>query len=216
MRKEDTMKITKLVHSCLLVEMPEPVNRTVLFDPGVMSTVDVGSLEYLDDIVITHSHGDHLNVDVVKQLAQKFPDVRLLAPSEVVEQLKAAGVNASTEPSKGMSLFDSPHESVAPLFPQPEEIGVHYLDALTHPGDSHSFSETKQILALPITAPWGATVNAVNLAVKLKPKYVIPIHDWHWRDEARENMYGLIEEALAKHGITFLKVKNGEPFTLDV
>jgi len=115
-----------------------------------------------------------------------------------------------------MSLFDSPHESVAPLFPQPEEIGVHYLDALTHPGDSHSFSETKQILALPITAPWGATVNAVNLAVKLKPKYVIPIHDWHWRDEARENMYGLIEEALAKHGITFLKVKNGEPFTLDV
>jgi len=210
------MKITKLVHSCLLVEMPEPVNRTVLFDPGSMSTVDVDSLQYLDDIVITHHHGDHMDVELIKKLVAKFPQVRILGPNDVVEQLKGEGIAATTEPPEGMALFDSPHESVAPLWPQPDEIGVHYLDTLSHPGDSHSFKETKQVLALPVSAPWGSSIKAINLALELKPKYVVPIHDWHWRDEARESMYGNIEQALAKEGITFIKAVNGEPFVLDI
>ena len=210
------MKITKLVHSCLLVEMPDPVNRTVLFDPGEMSTVDVDSLQYLDDIVITHVHGDHLDMELMKKLVAKFPDVRILTTNEAAEQLKAEGITASTTPQEGMELFDSPHESVEPLFPSPEEIGVHYLGKLSHPGDSHSFTETKEILALPVSAPWGSSIRAINLAIQLKPKYVIPIHDWHWRDEARESMYDRIAGALEKEGITFIKAKNGEPFVLDV
>ena len=210
------MKITKLVHSCLLVEMPDPVNRTVLFDPGEMSTVDVDSLQYLDDIVITHVHGDHLDMELMKKLVAKFPDVRILTTNEAAEQLNAEGIAASTTPQEGMELFDSPHESVEPLFPSPEEIGVHYLGKLSHPGDSHSFTETKEILALPVSAPWGSSIRAINLAIQLKPKYVIPIHDWHWRDEARESMYDRIAGALEKEGITFIKTKNGEPFVLDV
>ena len=62
------MKITKFVHSCLLVEMPAPISRTALFDPGVWSTVDVNKLEYLDDIIITHEHGDHFDPELVKKL----------------------------------------------------------------------------------------------------------------------------------------------------
>jgi L-ascorbate metabolism protein UlaG (beta-lactamase superfamily) len=210
------VKITKLVHSCLLVEMPEPVNRTALFDPGVMSTVDIDNLAYLDDIFITHSHGDHLDPGVVKQLVAKFPNVRITTTSEVVEQLQEQGITASTEAPEGVSFFDSPHEDVMPLFPAPEEIGIHYLDIVTHPGDSHSFTETKPVLALPVQAPWGSSVKAMNLALQLKPKYVIPIHDWHWRDEARQQMYDRFEEVLGGEGITFIKATNGEPFTLDI
>lgn len=210
------MKITKLVHSCLLVEMPEPVNRTALFDPGVMSTVDVDSLEFLDDIIITHIHSDHFDPELIKRLATKFPHVHITAPAEVVDELNAAGIPATSATSEGIEFFDSPHESVQPMFPAPQEIGVHYLGKLSHPGDSHSFKETKEILALPVQAPWGSSVKAMNLAIELKPKYVIPIHDWHWRDEAREQLYGRFEEVLGKEGITFIKTVNGEPFVLDV
>ena len=212
------MKITKLVHSCLLVEMPEPVNRTVLFDPGVMSTVDVDSLEFLDDIVITHNHSDHLNPEVVKQLAAKFPQVRITTTAEIAEQLAGEGITASTDPAEGMVFFDSPHEVIRPFFDSepPQEIGVHYLDKLTHPGDSHSFSETKDILALPVQAPWGSPNHAVEVGLQLKPKYIIPIHDWHWSDAARENSYDNMAKAFAKEGITFIKAVNGEPFVLDV
>lgn len=215
------MKITKFVHSCLLVEMPEPVNRTVLFDPGMMSAsaLDVGALKYLDDIVITHIHGDHVSVELMKQLVEKFPEVRITTTAEVKEMLQKEGfidMNISTDPAEGMEFFNSPHESIKPLFGQPQQIGVHYLGLLTDPGDNHSFNETKAILAMPMTAPWGSLVRAVNVVLQLKPQYVIPIHDWHMRDEAREQMYPNLITLFKEHGITFLDVKTGEPVIIDV
>jgi L-ascorbate metabolism protein UlaG (beta-lactamase superfamily) len=210
------VKITKLVHSCLLVEMPAPVNRTALFDPGVMSTVNVDSLQYLDEIIITHGHGDHFNLNVIKQLAARFPAVHITAPDEVVAQLNAESIPATSAASEGIVFFDSPHEPVKPLFKDSQEVGVHYLDRLTHPGDSFRFRETKAVLALPVQAPWGSTVDGVALGLKLKPKYIIPIHDWHWRDEAREGLYDNMEKLFGEQGVTFVKAVNGEPFILDV
>jgi L-ascorbate metabolism protein UlaG (beta-lactamase superfamily) len=212
------MKITKYSHSCLLVEMPAPINRTALFDPGMMSesVLDVSKLAYLDDIIITHKHGDHFSLALLKQLVEKFPNVSITAPAELVAELAKEGITASDTSKDGIELFDAPHEPVTPLFETPEEIGVHYLHSLTHPGDSHSFTESKAVLALPVTAPWGSTVSAVRLAMKLKPKFVLPIHDWHWSEEARALMYGGIEQALSAQGITFIKLENGVPVVLDL
>ncbi len=212
------MKVTKFVHSCLLVEMPAPVNRTVLFDPGVMSPVPVDTLEYLDDIFITHSHSDHLNIDLIKQLVAKFPKVRITTTTEIVGILKKESIAASDQAPDGVNLFESPHEVIRPYFPvePPQEIGVHYLDKLSHPGDSHSFHETRTVLALPVTGPWGSVVDAVRLALELKPKYVIPIHDWHWNDDARRGAYDQMEKDFAEAAITFIKAVDGEPFVLDV
>jgi len=216
--KGEIMKITKFVHSCLLVEMPAPFNRTALFDPGMMSeeALNIDELLYLDDIIISHEHGDHVSLKLVKQLVAKFPDVRITSTAPVVKQLAEAGIVATNRPSDGIVFFDAPHENVEPLWPQPEAIGVHYLDRLTHPGDSHSFSETKAVLALPVTAPWGSMIAAFNLAIKLRPKYIVPIHDWHWRDLARTQSYESLEQAFAKAGITFLKLEDGLPVVLDV
>lgn len=204
------MKFTKYVHSCLLVETPE---RAALFDPGMMSeaALPVEKLDRLDDIVVTHEHGDHLSVPLLKQLVAKFPQVRITTTPEVVAALGQEGITARHTPPEGMVFFESPHEDVRPLFNQPEEIGVHYLDVFSDPGDSHSFTETKAILALPVTAPWGAAIKAIQLALELKPRYVLPVHDWHWSEEARQQMYGIFEQVLAKEGITFMKLETGRP-----
>jgi L-ascorbate metabolism protein UlaG (beta-lactamase superfamily) len=93
---------------------------------------------------------------------------------------------------------------------------VHYLDKLSHPGDSHSFSETKEVLALPVQAPWGSARDAVKLGLKLKPTYIIPVHDWHWNPEARKALYQAMEEVFDAAGITFISPIDGEPFVLDV
>lgn len=210
------MKITKLGHSCLLVEMPEPVNRTVLFDPGVMSDVNVDSLEFLDDIVVTHEHGDHMNVELIKRLQQKFPQVRLTGSPKVAALLREEGLAAVSEMPEGMEVFTAPHEAVSPMFPDADNIGVHYLNKLTHPGDCTHFAETKEILALPVTGPWGSSVEILNHAVTLKPKYIIPIHDWHWNEDARQAMYEVIAAVCDKAGITFCRVENGRPLVLDI
>ena len=205
------MKVTKFVHSCLLVETD---GRTALFDPGLYSesALDINRIERLDDILITHEHGDHFSLNLVKQVVQKFPQVRITGTQPVVDQLAEAGIKASSEPSEGVVFFESPHESIAPLIATPPpEIGYHYLDSLSHPGDSHSFKETKAVLALPVQAPWGSSARAVSVALELKPKHVLPIHDWHWRDEAREQMYGRFEQIFNENGIKFYKLQTGQP-----
>jgi L-ascorbate metabolism protein UlaG (beta-lactamase superfamily) len=212
------MKITKFVHSCLLVEMPAPVNRTALFDPGVFSeqAVDVDSLEFLDNIIITHKHPDHMSLPLIKRLVAKFPDAKITAPEDAAAELKAEGIPTISETSPGVEFFDSPHEDVNPVNQTPQQLGVHYLNVLTDPGDSHTFQQTKEILALPITAPWGAMVRAVNVALELQPKYIIPIHDWHWSDDARAQAYDMLEPLFEGQGITFIKPVTGEPFVLEV
>jgi L-ascorbate metabolism protein UlaG (beta-lactamase superfamily) len=212
------MKITKYVHSCLLVEMPEPINRTALFDPGDFSVgaLDIDALKFLDDIIITHGHSDHFNLSFIQKLVAKFPSVHITAPPEVVESLAAANIEASSQASDGIVFFDSPHEVIKPFYAYdpPQEIGVHYLDTLSHPGDSHNFHQTMPILALPVQAPWGSTNNAVKLGLTLKPKYILPIHDWHWSEEARAASYSLMEQVFAGEGIVFLKLQTGVPVVL--
>lgn len=210
------MKITKLGHSCLLVEMPD---RTALFDPGNWSEVSVDALQWLDDIFITHKHPDHMDVDVISRLQEKFPDVRITAAPDAAEELAKAGVaNVQTSPPDGVRFFDAPHEAIRPFMEAdpPDEIGVHYLDLLSHPGDSHSFKETMPILALPVQGPWGSLVDAARLGLALKPKYIIPIHDWHWSDKARRSQYERLKKLFAENDITFLDLENGAPVVLDV
>jgi L-ascorbate metabolism protein UlaG (beta-lactamase superfamily) len=213
------MKITKFIHSCLLVEMPEPVNRTVLFDPGAMSAAELEKhdFEYLDDIVITHSHPDHFDLAAVKRLVTQFPEAHILAPEDVVAKLREEAITATTSPPEGLVCFDAPHERIRPLmdFDPPQQCAVHYLDKLTDPGDSHSFSETKEILAMPMQAPWGSEVGATELILSLKPKHVLPIHDWHWSDDARKAEYERLEKVLAEHDITFHKLETGVPVVID-
>lgn len=210
-----TFKITKFVHACLLVETP---GRVALFDPGSWSTphIDMDKLPRLDDIFITHSHGDHIDAAFVLKLVEKFPQVHITSTDEVVKLLAEHNIPAGSEATAGVTFFDSPHEKVEPLFPQPEETGFHYLDSLSHPGDSHSFHETKAILALPVTAPWGATIKAATLALELKPKHVLPIHDWHWQDAARAGTYDMLEGVLGKEGIKFHKLETGVPVEIEL
>lgn len=207
------LKVTKFVHACLLVETP---GRVALFDPGTLSTpnINIDNLARLDDIFITHEHADHKDIPFIKRLVAKFPSVRITTTAEVAKQLADEGIKAASVPSNGIAFFDSPHESVKPLFASPEEVGIHYLDVLSHPGDSHSFRETKAILALPVAAPWGSTIKALNLALEFKPKHVLPIHDWHWRDEAREQTYNMFERILNEQGITFHKLETGQPIEI--
>jgi L-ascorbate metabolism protein UlaG (beta-lactamase superfamily) len=65
-----------------------------------------------------------------------------------------------------------------------------------------------------MTGPWGTNVRAAKLALDLKPQHVLPIHDWHWREEAKQGAYDSFEKLLAEQGITFHKLENGKPVVI--
>lgn len=210
------MRITKFVHSCLLVETP---NRVGLIDPGIFSwesgTFKLDNLERLDDIIITHEHADHMHLPFIQALLQKFKGANIVTTASASTILKQSGITQVSEKAGQMiELFAADHQSNQPLGPTPQNIGVHYLGKLTHPGDSHSFNVTKDILALPITAPWGTATRAAELGSQLKPKYIIPIHDWHYKVEARDSLYLGFEDFFNQMNIKFIKAVDGQPFQI--
>ena len=210
------MRLTKYVHSCLLVETLE---ATVLFDPGKFSwdsqLLDIGRLPKLDYIVITHEHSDHYELEFVKALAQKFPGIPIITNPELAPKISASGISNSliTDNKDGFEIFKAPHEPLPLDMPVVSNIGVHF-NRLTHPGDAFDFSETREILALPLTAPWGSVTQALDAAVRLKPKIVMPVHDWHWHELARQQMYGMSQSLLEPKGIKFIVPENGQPTEL--
>lgn len=196
------MKITKHLHSCLSVEEN---GTTLLFDPGIYTYQDKGlaidSLKQLDYLLITHEHHDHMFVPFVKEIVAKFPKVQIISNTSVQTILASYNIHVATEGNEIVSFEDAPHEHV--FGQSPKNISITILGKLTHPGDSMRFTKTAEILALPIQSPWGSYVQALEKAKEIKPKVVIPIHDWHWKDEARNQFYQRATEYLKEFGIEF-------------
>ncbi|MEK7095457.1 MAG: MBL fold metallo-hydrolase, partial [Patescibacteria group bacterium] len=68
------MKITKLGHCCLVIE----INGTrFLTDPGAYTTAQ-NEAKNIDYVVISHEHTDHLHIDSLKNILEgeiKIKDV---------------------------------------------------------------------------------------------------------------------------------------------
>ena len=204
------MKISKHLHSCLLLQDDL---STMLIDPGVYTyqanALDLKKLQSLDYILITHEHPDHFFMPFIKELIKQFPKVKIISNHSVVNLLKNEGIKASSLGTEKILLEESPHEALWDT-KVPANLMFHIDGLLTHPGDSHHFTKTNDILALPIAAPWGSTADAVNLAIKLKPKVILPIHDYMLKDSLRQGMYLRLHEFFKTKKIDFKPLETGK------
>lgn len=203
------MKITKYLHSCLLVE---DQGKSILTDPGSYThndkALDINTLQKLDFIAITHEHQDHMHIPFIKELLFKFPNVKIITNDSVAKILEKENIPSQIENNEFIKSMKVPHEKIF-MGPVPANILLTLFGKVTHPGDSLSFNKTSKILALPITAPWGSTTWAVEKALELKPEIIIPIHDWHWKDTARKMFYDVLENYFGQFNIKFEKLETG-------
>jgi L-ascorbate metabolism protein UlaG (beta-lactamase superfamily) len=203
------MKISKHVHSCLLVEEQ---NKTILIDPGNYTAqdkaLDLPTLGKLDFLLITHEHADHMDIPLIKEIVRKFPDIEIKSNSSVAEILAQEGLRVSTQGNEFIEIENAPHEKLLGGS-APVNVLFRIFGKLTHPGDSLCFDGATEVLALPIQAPWGSTVATVEKAALLKQQIVIPIHDWHWKDEARKRLYSMATAYLQNHGVELHGLETG-------
>jgi L-ascorbate metabolism protein UlaG (beta-lactamase superfamily) len=204
------MKISKHLHSCILVRQSD---ITYLIDPGVFTYTQkalyLGDLPKLDYILITHSHPDHVYPPFVAEIRARFPAVMIIGNSSVVRLLAKEQIYAQSEPAGDITMTGAPHEKLWDG-PVPQNSVFTVADRLTHPGDSLHLAKTGDILCLPVTAPWGSTTDAVLKAVKLKPRFIIPVHDWMWREDFRRTMYDRLTAYFIDLGIQFFGLETGQ------
>lgn len=174
------MKLTKYTHACLVIE--EQGQRLVI-DPGEWST-DLTDLSSIAVVVITHSHFDHCNADIIKAIVSANPNAKIFGTAEVVTQtpgatMVQAGSSATIGPFN-LKFYGERHALVHANQPQCQNVGVLVNDTLYYPGDSFSVpgdGAPIKVLALPISGPWLKLGEAMDFAAAIKPQICLPTHD---------------------------------------
>lgn len=193
--------------------MIEEAEKTILIDPGNFSyeenALDLNKLTKLDYLLITHQHPDHMHLPFVKELVAKFPEAKILTNQDVMDILRHENILATNESDESITVTPVPHERIFDN-PTPQNVMFEILGKLTHPGDSMSFTTNTEILALPLLGPSWMITQAVEKALEIKPKYVLPIHDWHWKDDVRKTYYHRLETFFTKHDIQFYGLETEE------
>jgi len=213
------MKITRLVHSCLLVE---DSRANVLIDPGEPSyndpTVQANTLPLIDYILITHAHEDHCSPNFINQVLKQSPAAKVFGNSEVVELLKEHGITVNQTMPDGFEMTNLKHAKHWRDLPQIDNAVFTLWGELTHFGDNRELNNVNfaDIVAFPITAPWGSLADAIDRLIEPEnpPKKVIPIHDWHLSANGQKWYYQRAKEVLDNFGIELLQI--GPIDTIDI
>ncbi len=214
------MKIQKLLHSCLLIE---DNGGRILIDPGSWSFgpgfLDISTVSKVDAIFITHSHQDHFNVKNIQALIAR-DNCTVYANAEIAALLTAQNIPVTVIKipetiSVGKNVIttvEAPHGRLP--FPPDLNNGFYINNKVFTPGDSFTFEknliDVPEVLALPILAPWGTFTEAIELALRLKPKHVIPVHDALVADIFRPRMHQMCVDLLTPAGITVHPLKPEE------
>jgi len=204
------VKISKHVHSCLRIEEN---GKTVIVDPGnytfEANALDLGKIVTLNYLLITHEHPDHLYIPLVLEIDKRFPNCEIISNKSVAEILKKEGIEVNTKGNKDIKIKEVPHERIF-SGDVPQNTLFEIFGKLTHPGDSLHFDLNTDVLALPVQAPWCSTTEAVETGKNLKPRIIIPVHDWHWNETARNNFYGRFKDYFKNENIEFIGLTTGE------
>lgn len=213
------MKITKLVHSCLLIEKD---GKKILVDPGVYSwqneAVKNSDFSGISSVVVTHNHPDHLNDEFASAIKSASPDAKWYSTKEASEQLKSLGIDSLTNSQdEDIKFVESDHADLSPWYGgQPQHTSYVLFGEVLVSGDCQTLTSSHgaRVLASAINGgPWGAVVGFCKMIESMdeRPKVVLPLHDWHWNDEARTGIYSKLPEVMEQFDIQFIPLQTCEP-----
>jgi L-ascorbate metabolism protein UlaG (beta-lactamase superfamily) len=175
------MKITKLGHSCLLVEEGD---ARLLLDPGSFST-GFEELTGLTAVLVTHQHADHLDVDKLPALLERNPGAALHTDEATAGQLAGRGLAATAvhagdvlDLGARVRVVGRDHAVIHPDVPIVPNVGYLVAERFFHPGDSLTVPDAElAVLAVPAAAPWLKSSEAVDYLRAVRPRVAVPIHD---------------------------------------
>ena len=177
------MKITKLGHCCLLIEIK---GKRILTDPGSYTVEAHSKLENVDYILFTHEHQDHYHLESLKVILKKNPQAVVYTNISVGELITREGIK-HTEVNNGDKIMlgeisvegvGEKHAQMHSSIPLSSNIGYFIENKLWYPGDAFTNPERPvEVLALPVSGPWMKIGEAIDYALLLKPKKAFPVHD---------------------------------------
>ncbi|HEV3497800.1 MAG TPA: MBL fold metallo-hydrolase [Actinomycetes bacterium] len=213
------MRLTKLGHSCLLVEES---GARLLLDPGNLSA-GFEELEGLTAVLFTHQHADHLDQQRLRGLLDRNPGVRVISDPGSAEPLGQVGVEVEVVADGqeldvggvGVRVAGRDHAVIHPDIPVVPNVGYLVGGRLFHPGDA--FTQPGQpvaVLAVPAAAPWLKVSEPIEYLRAVRPRVAVPVHDQVLSTAGRSIHYRQLEQLGAKEGTTLRSLDDGVPVEL--
>ncbi len=209
------MKITKLGHCCMVLEVG---GATLLTDPGSFTDAQ-NSLTGIDAVLITHEHGDHLHVESLKAVLDNNPTAVVIGNESVAklvhEQIADAKVTVVGDGQstlvKDVTVegFGKDHAPIYQTMGLVENTAYFVDGTFYFPGDNyHNPGKAVDVLALPVAGPWMKMADAIDFAKALKPRVAFGVHDAMIQPFFR----GFIGQALKMFapGVEYVTIADGE------
>ncbi len=206
------MRITKLGHCCLLLEIE---GTRILTDPGAWSTRQ-NEVRDIDYVFITHEHADHFHLESLKTVLKNNPKAKIVTNSAVGKLLDAEMIpyelleHGGTGEFGGMRVegCGEKHSVIYKEVGLVQNTGYFFQNRFFYPGDTfYDPGKKVEILALPVCGPWMKISEAIDYAKKLKPKAAFPVHDGMLRIFGP--FHGVPQAVLKEAGIAFTPAVEG-------
>ncbi|WP_221585182.1 MBL fold metallo-hydrolase [Microbacterium sp. G2-8] len=211
------MRVTKHEHAYLTIENS---GETLVIDPGGF-VPDLGELDNVTAVVITHEHPDHWTPAHLERLAADFPGVPMFttaatADKASVDMTVVAPGDAVTAGSFRLRFFGGTHNEIHSSIPLIDNIGVLVDDQLYYPGDSYAVPEGIEVpmLAAPIGAPWLKIGEAMDFVLAVSPGQAFGTHDMPLSAVGLKMHRERLRWATAQGGGTFHELDAGDTIEL--
>ena len=211
------MKITKLGHCCLIIEID---GVRFLTDPGNYST-EQDTVTNIDAIVITQQHPDHFHIESVKNVLLNNPKAQIITNKSVGSLLAKEDISylciedGESILLNGVEVYGhgSAHAPIYKDYEQVQNTGYMFGRKIFYPGDEFHVPRKVpvDILAFPVTAPWANISQSIEYVLAVKPRVAFPVHDGNLvrRDGITKRLPAL---KLAEAGIDFVPLELGKEY----
>jgi L-ascorbate metabolism protein UlaG (beta-lactamase superfamily) len=173
------VRLIKYTHACVRLEDND---RVLLIDPGTWAEPE--AFTGVDDVLVTHEHADHVDVDALKRARQANPALKVYTHAALaaeLEELDAQTVSAGdtfTAAGFSVKVVGGQHAEIYDGLPGCPNIGFIVEGNVYHPGDSYFVpDEAVETLLLPISGPWMSVRGSLDFARAIKPARAVGIHE---------------------------------------
>jgi L-ascorbate metabolism protein UlaG (beta-lactamase superfamily) len=214
------MKLTKYTHSCVRLEKD---GRVLVIDPGTFSETKE-ALDGAHAVLITHEHGDHVDVPAVVNALRSLGGLEVFAPAGVAAHLReeaqeAAGRIHTVEPGSAFDAagfnvqsFGGQHALIHPQVPIVANIGYLVEENVYHPGDSFIVPDglSVETLLVPLHAPWNKVSEVVDFVIAVRAPKAFQIHDGLLNDMGLKLVESHVARLGGKYGTEYTRLAAGE------
>jgi len=209
------MRLIKYGHACVRLESDE---RVLVIDPGTFSEAE--ALDSVSDVLVTHEHADHLDIDKLMAARALNPALRIHLPPQAAEQVPELGDSLVvvevgqrfTAAGFTVDVVGGAHAEIYDGLPGCANVGFVVDGEIYHPGDSLFVPPTPvSTLLVPAAAPWLKLGEVLDFVRAVKPQRAFPIHDAFLNDLGRKNVDGWLD---FKGDTTYARIPVGEAVTI--